>query len=148
MPSISRRPVVASGVELFLWRYNFIKVCTSCKLNKDESQFYSNVSNTDRKAYDCKACRKIYERNRNRRIELKKFGLSETDYLRCLESQKGCCAICKRDKPDNKGNWSWMKDHDHKTGKFRGLLCITCNLKLGWVDAFLPEILGYLNYSV
>lgn len=47
------------------------------------------------------------------------------DYDRLLEEQDGRCALCE----------SEMKravvDHDHDTGKVRGLLCDTCNTGLG-----------------
>lgn len=36
-------------------------------------------------------------------------------------------------------------DHDHKTSKFRGLLCCDCNRKLGWYESLEEEILKYLH---
>ena len=36
-------------------------------------------------------------------------------------------------------------DHDHKTSKFRGLLCCDCNRKLGWYENLENEIKRYLN---
>lgn len=54
-----------------------------------------------------------------------KYGLSASDYRGMICSQKGRCAICKHS----------MKtphvDHDHRTGKVRGLLCLKCNVVLG-----------------
>lgn len=60
-----------------------------------------------------------------------KFGLCAEDYYSMLDSQNGRCAICGR-KPDE----TWKKkrlsvDHDHGTGKIRGLLCHKCNLAIG-----------------
>lgn len=53
--------------------------------------------------------------------------------------QKGCCAICKNpiNVDDNEArNWSETErahlDHDHTTGRYRGLLCGYCNLMLGF----------------
>ena len=36
-------------------------------------------------------------------------------------------------------------DHDHKTNKFRGLLCFRCNRQLGWYEKYKDEIENYLN---
>jgi len=44
-----------------------------------------------------------------------------------LEEQEGVCAICF-DPPTVR---PLSVDHDHKTGKARGLLCKRCNLGLG-----------------
>lgn len=49
--------------------------------------------------------------------------------------QNAACAICKKfeemfDKRTNKKKHLCV-DHDHKTGKVRGLLCHSCNLGLG-----------------
>ena len=58
--------------------------------------------------------------------------------------QGGRCAICGEDSPKMR----LAIDHDHKTGRIRGLLCRHCNLGLG---AFLDdtEVMGraidYLN---
>src|SRR5215469_5909029 len=42
------------------------------------------------------------------------------------------CAICKTYTPRNKKGWH--TDHDHKTRKFRGVLCPSCNILLGHVE--------------
>ena len=36
-------------------------------------------------------------------------------------------------------------DHDHKTNKFRGLLCSVCNRQLGWYENNKESIERYLN---
>lgn len=39
-------------------------------------------------------------------------------------------------------------DHDHKTMKFRGLLCSVCNRQLGWYEKNKEAIEKYLNKNV
>lgn len=54
---------------------------------------------------------------------MRKWGLSSTQYDEILESQNYVCAICLTN-PDSK---SLAVDHDHITGRIRGLLCYRCN---------------------
>jgi hypothetical protein len=56
----------------------------------------------------------------------KLYGLSPAAYLELVASQDERCAICRK-KPDK----ILAVDHDHVTGKVRGLLCQCCNLALG-----------------
>lgn len=59
-----------------------------------------------------------------------KFGISLKDYNKLFKKQKGCCSLC--DIPQSKLKKALAVDHDHKTGKVRGLLCRHCNLMLGY----------------
>lgn len=47
-----------------------------------------------------------------------------------LEEQGGNCAICHEPPPEDK-HYDLFIDHDHGTGKVRGLLCLHCNTVLG-----------------
>jgi hypothetical protein len=53
-----------------------------------------------------------------------KYGLSIEDYEAMYERQGGKCALCGH--PDR-----LCVDHDHQTGRVRGLLCYLCNTALG-----------------
>ena len=61
---------------------------------------------------------------RARRL-LDTFHLTESQWQRIYDFQKGLCAICHN--PMRKPN----VDHCHKTGLIRGLLCPRCNRALG-----------------
>jgi hypothetical protein len=54
--------------------------------------------------------------------------INRTGYLELLASQGGTCAICHKAPPSHR---RLAIDHDHKTGKIRGLLCNGCNLGIG-----------------
>jgi hypothetical protein len=67
-----------------------------------------------------------------------------------FEKQNGTCAIC--DIPlalfPHEHFPSACVDHDHSTGKIRGLLCYSCNLVLGYARdniAILDSAKKYLN---
>jgi len=58
------------------------------------------------------------------------YGISLKDYQTMYISQNGLCAICHHPEPV-KARMFLAVDHDHKTGKVRGLLCSKCNMALG-----------------
>jgi len=57
------------------------------------------------------------------------YKISLEEYTRLLKQQNGVCAICKLPQVDKRKYL--CVDHDHKTGKVRGLLCNLCNVGLG-----------------
>jgi hypothetical protein len=67
---------------------------------------------------------------KQRETILKKYNLSLNDYKLLLDNQLGGCAICLR-KP---GIRPLHVDHNHQTGKVRGLLCHQCNWYLGTLE--------------
>lgn len=58
------------------------------------------------------------------------FGLSKEGYIRLFESQEGKCDICGVSPAKGR---HLAVDHDHTSGKVRGLLCSMCNLAVGHV---------------
>ena len=78
-----------------------------------------------------------------RRAALKAlYGISLEQYDELLAKQKGVCAVCFRGNSPRK----WLDvDHDHVTGKVRGLLCTPCNRSLGHFDKRIPKLLEYLR---
>lgn len=81
---------------------------------------------------------KYWERNIKKR-----FGITIEDYDKILKKQKGRCAICGKKKRQRLG-----VDHNHKTGKVRGLLCYNCNAGLGMFKedkSFLKKAIKYVG---
>lgn len=58
-----------------------------------------------------------------RKLLKKKYGLTLEQYHEILKKQDGKCAICKCLPNGN----HLAVDHNHETGKIRGLLCMKCN---------------------
>lgn len=103
--------------------------------HKARSRAYKKAHPEERKAY----AREWYHKNKhkhkhkekikNRRTWLKiQYGMTLQDYDAMLAKQGGVCAIHRG---PNNINQPFHVDHDHKTGKVRGLLCNNCNTILG-----------------
>ena len=61
------------------------------------------------------------------------YKLTPEAYTAMLEAQNFSCKICR--KPYKQGKyWSMDVDHDHRTGRVRGLLCRQCNIVIGMAD--------------
>lgn len=59
------------------------------------------------------------------------FGISAVDYQSLLDKQNGECAVCGSRDPGSKRVKRFFVDHNHDTGKVRGLLCCNCNVAVG-----------------
>lgn len=58
------------------------------------------------------------------------YGITVEQYDEMLVAQGGVCAICKT-LPEADGRTPLQVDHDHSTGRIRGLLCSPCNTAIG-----------------
>jgi hypothetical protein len=81
--------------------------------------------------------RAIYDRQLRR-----KYGITIKHYEALLKAQKGVCAICHQvETRRQQGRLTRLAvDHDHKTGRVRGLLCTRCNHALGFVEQNLDVV--------
>lgn len=57
----------------------------------------------------------------------KKYGLTRDDYKKILAEQNGVCFICQRSPEKIRPRRNLAVEHDHKTGRIRGLCCYRCN---------------------
>jgi hypothetical protein len=84
-----------------------------------------------------------------RRSALKrKYDISEKDYSDMIKSGNGKCWICGYKPKKNHSKFDRLViDHDHKTKKARGVVCVRCNHGLGYVDdsLFMSHALRYLE---
>ena len=136
-----------------------MKLCTKCKIKKDRRRFSADSKRRDGLQPWCKECHtkyhathyrteekvranykerngKWYRQNRGRVSRyafLKLYGLSDEDRRAMYSEQEGKCKLCRKPVPYEKID----TDHDHKTGKIRGLLCRRCNLFVGQVEGSL-----------
>lgn len=73
-----------------------------------------------------------------------KIGATLDDFERFWAKQKGKCGICKK---SLKRSPRPHLDHCHTTGKLRGLLCYSCNTKLGWFEKYYDQACDYLEWE-
>jgi hypothetical protein len=133
-----------------------IKRCRKCGENKPLDQFARRTGGLDLQA-QCKACRSRHKRARYaknatlRRIQAQRarkrsYGLSAAEFDAMLCEQAGRCKAC--DDPFGPGSHDAHVDHDHKTGRVRGLLCQGCNMAIGYAKdsgARLRLVAAYLE---
>ncbi len=89
------------------------------------------------------------------------FGITLDDYNVMLEAQNGLCAICGEPPRITLGRESQRReerrqgrqrapqlvvDHDHETGKIRGLLCVPCNRGIGFLKDDTVTVRSALKY--
>ncbi|KKL66251.1 hypothetical protein LCGC14_2146860 [marine sediment metagenome] len=90
-------------------------------------------------------------KRRDRKYHLKhQCGITLEEYEAMAEQQFHRCAICGdyETRSNRGGILNLNVDHDHKTGKIRGLLCNRCNRVLGMVkddQTVLTEMKNYLG---
>ena len=114
------------------------KTCSKCGEAKTREEFPSHSKNRDGLGCWCKLCHYNHTKKwrktgrgqlSERKRKLKKYGLTIESFDALWTSQGGVCPICNGvlARVGNK----YGVDHDHKTGKVRGILCDKCNVGLG-----------------
>ncbi len=120
--------------------------CKQCKQVKQDFRRLSNREAMRQKAQDYHQKTKAQKTTRfkdyykeNRAAILKKsrayhladkYGITQEQYEQVLSAQENRCAICSIYAEDSRKG-SLRVDHDHLTGKVRGLLCHNCNVACG-----------------
>lgn len=88
---------------------------------------------------------KISQRKKYLRTKaVKKYGIDEAMFNAMSENQDHKCAICG--KHANEQKKSMAIDHDHNTGKVRGLLCSSCNTALGNFNDSISNMKAAIGY--
>jgi len=122
-----------------------MRYCPRCEKIKAREDFPRNRSSRNGLGGYCKpchnekskaACEKAHGSTRDYHLR-RRYGITSADVDAMIEAQGGTCATCDG-KPEH-------VDHDHATGKVRGVLCFNCNQALGNVRDS-PTTLGRLGH--
>jgi len=144
------------------------KRCSTCGKKKTLNEFTKDLRAKDGLKGQCRQCRSKYAKQyrttegykksqkkylkskKKQTRDLKQYNLTLEDYDKMFEKQKGVCAICGQ--PEDSKVWGTVRrlsvDHDHKTGKVRGLLCVRCNRGIGYFQdnvRILAQAISYLK---
>jgi len=145
------------------------KICGKCKQERSLTEFNGDKNSPDKKSWQCKKCRADYRRServrartsvynkkyakenldlirqKERRNNLKyKFGLTVQQYDKMFQDQGGECKICSIAQSQLKKKL--CVDHNHDTGRIRGLLCDSCNRAMGLLKESIPVIEKIIDY--
>lgn len=130
-----------------------MKYCGNCKTEKPVDSFGSDESRKDKKSIYCLQCRADlariarYSKPERGRIysRYRRYGITKEQYDELNIKQGGLCAICGTDKPGRNHSTLYI-DHNHSTGKVRGLLCCDCNLLLGQAKENIDTLKASIQY--
>lgn len=104
-----------------------LKKCSKCKkyFPRTSEYFHKSSLMTDGFVYTCKSCKKKWDKDYHK---YRRYKLTKEEYDGILKNQNNLCGICGIILKDD---YNTHVDHNHQTGKIRGLLCVGCNTGLG-----------------
>lgn len=80
----------------------------------------------------------------------RKYKITPAQYNALFIKQSGRCAICEKHESEET-RWKRLAvDHCHKTGRVRGLLCTSCNVRVGIIEntELNLKVSEYLNQTL
>ena len=86
---------------------------------------------------------KVKARDRNQHYR-KSHGITTVEFNALFLAQNSVCAACFAVDPGHR--FGWQLDHDHLTGRHRGILCHPCNMALGAAKDSATRLRALLAY--
>lgn len=124
------------------------KACGRCGVWKPHVDFRHDKRSSDGRASNCKQCHEAISRESRERYGdarhyrmVRRYRISALEVEEMIPAQGGLCASCG-ERPAE------QVDHDHKTGRVRGILCDGCNGGIALFDEdidLLMRAAAYLN---
>ena len=105
------------------------KVCSKCKVEKPEHEFFKTGKQRGKQYYrgDCKTCAQAYQRAKTK-------GLTHEEREEFLALRNFKCEICGMSRTASQLvlHKDLSVDHCHITGANKGVLCNVCNIGSGF----------------
>lgn len=121
------------------------RICIECQKKKGAEYRQKNRQKILNYLRDYRATIRGASVEKERRFT--RYGINQNQYEETLRSQDFRCAICKTDKPSLvSGTETFVIDHDHETGLFRGILCNRCNLLIGSAEEKVLILASAIRY--
>lgn len=113
------------------------KTCRKCGKTSSIDKFCKQKNTKDGLSYYCFTCKQDWKLK-------SKYGISKEESDILYRNQKGHCLICNNFFYRNK----LVVDHNHKTGKVRGLLCSPCNRGIGLLRDDANVLINAIKYLI
>jgi hypothetical protein len=123
-----------------------MRLCFRCQQIKPLEDFSKSRVKKGGLQERCKVCCKEHYHStgyavRQRELDLKKkYNITPKVYTDMVLIQGSCCAVCKT------SSLKLHVDHNHTTGKVRGLLCSNCNRGIGLLKDNTQILLNAAEY--
>lgn len=155
LSSFRTRVKLDSNSQPYVYRHNNCRACDyayskayfQTPKGKEIARRWHSENWRTNKAVVSERKKKYYNALKQKDARLrKKYGMSIKDMEAMLAAQGGVCAVCKSPKPNTKD--LWVIDHNHTTGRVRGVLCGRCNSMIGYSTEKLHILYGAIDYLI
>ena len=116
--------------------------CAACGESKTRKDFPSYSGGRCRECYNAhkRTLPSYTDKNYQRNLKLQaRYGISLDEYEGMARRQNGVCAVCEV-------SGKLHVDHEHETGRVRGLLCGSCNRALGLLKDNVDSLKKAIDY--
>lgn len=139
-----------------------MQTCSQCQVMKPLTEFYGEAKGKNGRQRWCKPCSRTrvtqwrkdnpeaVKRADRKKVLKKRYGLTPHDYNKLLAEQNNGCGVCGKPERTIQRAGSPIQflavDHDHESGRLRGLLCQPCNRALGNMGDNLEGVMRFVHY--
>ena len=127
-----------------------VRVCHKCKVEKPLSAFKDGTTRSyyapDEEKIKGNVCKRCINLNRKRVEYLKTMHPLPDETYTCPICTKSRGDLVADQKPEKKYFSTFVLDHDHNTGEFRGYICWKCNSALGFLEDKISNVRRALDF--